>query len=178
MAGKSGGGMVIARTGAKRVQSIVPNQREWLSVLVCLNVASTAIPSFYIFRGKRFRQNYIQHYETGATMAMQPRAWMTSYLFSAWISHFVASIQRSIRISPTQRHLFVLDGHNSHVTLEVARAAKNVGLDLISLPSHTWHALQPLDVAVFKSFKQIFREYRDFWMSRNINQPANKETLA
>lgn len=178
MAGKSGGGMVIARTGAKRVQSIVPNQREWLSVLVCVNAAGTAIPSFYIFRGKRFRQNYIQHCEAGATMAMQPRAWMTSYLFSAWISHFVASIQRTIGISPTQRHLLVLDGHNSHVTLEVARAAKNVGLDLISLPSHTSHALQPLDVAVFKPFKQFFREYRDFWMSRNINQPANKETLA
>lgn len=177
-AGKNGGGMVIARTGARRVQTIVPNQREWLSVLACINAAGKAIPSFYIFRGRRFRQNYIQLCEPGATMAMQQRAWMTTYLFSAWISHFIASIQQTYGISPTLRHLLILDGHNSHCTLEVVRAAKNVGLDLITLPSHTSHALQPLDVAVFKPFKQFFREYRDFWMSRNINQPAGKETLA
>jgi hypothetical protein len=170
--------MVIAKIGAKRVHSIIPNQREWLSVLVCINAAGKAIPSFYIFWGQRFRQNYIQHSEAGATMAMQLRAWMTAYLFSAWISHFVACIQKTTGISPTQRHLLILDGHNSHITLEVAKAAKNVGLDLISLPSHTSHALQPLDVSVFKPFKQFFREYRDFWMSRHINQAATKECLA
>jgi hypothetical protein len=51
---KNGGGLVIAKTGAQRVHSIVPNQREWLFVLVCVNVAGATIPSFYIFRGKRF----------------------------------------------------------------------------------------------------------------------------
>jgi hypothetical protein len=70
---KNRGGVVIARTGAHRVHSIVPDQRNWLSVLVCINVAGLSIPSFYIFRGKRFGQNYIQRYELGTTMAMQPR---------------------------------------------------------------------------------------------------------
>lgn len=125
--------MVIARTAAKRVQSIVPNQREWLSVLVCVNAAGQSIPSFYIFKGNRFRKNYIQYCEAGATMAMQARAWMTSYLFSAWISHFIASIRRHSLLSPEHRHLLILDGHNSHVTLEVPRLAKTVGLDLITL---------------------------------------------
>ena len=111
-------------------------------------------------------------------MAMQPRAWMTSYLFSAWISHFVASIHKIGSISHEHHHLLILDGHGSHVILEVARAAMEVGLDLLSLPSHTFHALQPLDVAVFKPFKQYFCDYRDFWMSRNMDQPATKETLA
>jgi hypothetical protein len=43
---------VIARIGVRRVHSIVPDQREWLSVLVCINVVGIAIPSFYIFREK------------------------------------------------------------------------------------------------------------------------------
>jgi hypothetical protein len=81
--GRMEGGVVIARTGARRVHSVVPDQREWLSVLVCINAAGLAIPSFYIFRGKRFGQNYIERCEAGAPMAMQPRAWMTSYLFGA-----------------------------------------------------------------------------------------------
>jgi hypothetical protein len=51
-AGKNGGGIVIARTGAR------------------INATGSAIPSFYIFRGKRFGQNYIQRCEPHATMAM------------------------------------------------------------------------------------------------------------
>jgi hypothetical protein len=177
-AGKNGGGVIIARTGARRVHSIVPDQREWLSVLVCINADGSSIPSFYIFKGKRFGANYIQRCESGATMAMQPKVWMTSYLFSAWISHFIASIRRIGTISPTHRHLLILDGHASHATLDVIQEARSAGLDLITLPSHTSHALQPLDVAIFKPFKQYFREYRDFWTSRNMGSPAGKETLA
>jgi hypothetical protein len=170
--------MVIAKRGARCVQSIVPNQREWFSMLVCINAGGQAIPLFYIFWGKRVHQNYIEHCEVGATMAMQPRAWMTSYLFSAWISHFLESVNRLGGISPQQGHLLILDGHNSHMTLEVVMEAKRVGLDLLTLPSHTSHALQLLDISVFKPFKQHFREYKDFWTSHNLDQPAIKQILA
>lgn len=170
--------MVIAKIGTRSMQSIILNQRQWLSVLICVNAIGQAIPSFYIFCGKRYKQNYIQHCEVGATMTMQPRAQVTSYIFNMWISHFIASIQQKGGTSPNQHHLLILDGHNSHVTLEVAHVARNVGLDLINLPLHTSHVLQPLNVLMFKSFKQFFQEYRDFWMSRNIDKPANEETLA
>jgi hypothetical protein len=160
--GRNGGGVVIAKTGARRVQSLIPDQREWLLVLICINAVGLSIPSFYIFRGKRFRQNYIERCEPRATMAIQPWAWMTSYLFSAWISHFIELVRRFDVISSEQRYLLILDGHNSHISLDVVHEAKSVGLDLVTLPSHTSHALQPLDVCVFKPFKQYFREYRDF----------------
>jgi hypothetical protein len=75
---------------------------------------------------------------------------MTSYLFSAWISNFLESVSRIGGILPKHRHLLILVGHNNHVTLEVAVEAKKVGLDLLTLPSHTSHALQPLDVTAFK----------------------------
>jgi hypothetical protein len=176
--GKMGGGVVIARTGARRVHSVMPNQCKWLSVLVCINATGVAIPSFYIFRGKRFGQNYIHHCEPGATMAMQPRAWMTSYLFGAWMSRFIELVRASSSISPCHRHLLILDGHISHVNVEVVKEAKRASLDLLTLPSHTSHALQPLDVSIFKPFKQFFRQYKDFWMSRNLNEVASKDTLA
>jgi hypothetical protein len=170
--------MVIARRGSRSVHSIIPDQRKWLSCFVCINAGGLAIPGFYIFRGKRFRRNYIEKCETGSTMAMQVKAWMTKFLFSTWISHFLESVSRMDSILPTSRHLLILDGHTSHVTVEVVKVVRGVGLDLVSLPSHTSHTLQPLDVAVFKLFKTYFREYRNYWTSRNIGQKATKETLA
>jgi hypothetical protein len=90
---------------------------------------------------------------------------MAFYFFSAWISYFLEFVGRLGGISLERRHLLILDGHNIHVTLEVVLEAKRMGLDLLTLPCHTSQALQPLDVLVFKQFKQHFCEYRDFWTS-------------
>ena len=71
----------------------------------------------------------------------------------------------------------ILDGHNSHVTLEVINQAKKAGLDMVTLPSHTSHTLQPLDVAVFKPFKTAFRAYRDIWTMNHKGNVPRKENF-
>jgi hypothetical protein len=86
-------------------------------------------------------------------MGMQKNAWMTGHLFEKWLDHFTEHLQKRGGISPSNRHLLILDGYNSHVTIEVIEKAWILGIDMISLPSHTSHALQPLDVSCFKSFK-------------------------
>ncbi len=54
--------------------------------------------------------------------------------------------------------MLILDGDGSHVTLEVIEQARKFGLDMITLPSHTSHALQPFVVACFKPSKIAFRK--------------------
>ena len=61
--------------------------------------------------------------------------------------------------------------------LEVVKISMESGLDIISLPSHTSHALQPLDVACFKSFKIAFKKIRDVWLLTNKNRLVEKQTL-
>lgn len=156
----------------------MPVHREWVSILICMNAARLAIPSFYVFRGTCFRYNYIQRSELGATMAMQPWAWMITYIFTTWISHFIESVQQFSGISQDQQHVLILNGHTSLFTLEVIHKAWIAGLYLLTLPSYTSHALQSHNVSIFESFKQHFRAYRDFWTSRNMSLPATKETLA
>jgi hypothetical protein len=59
-----------------------------------------------------------------------------------------------------------LDGHGSHVTFEGIEQAQEFGLDMIILPSHTFNAIQPLDVACFKPFKITFKNERNISMVR------------
>jgi hypothetical protein len=100
-AGRNGGGRVLARTGAHSIHSIISKEREWLSVLVCVNAAGYHIPSFYIFRGKTFQRDYIKQCEDNASMAMQEKAWMTGQLFKSWIGHFVKNVcDCGLEISP------------------------------------------------------------------------------
>jgi len=53
-----------------------------------------------------------------------------------------------------------------------------VGLNLITMPSHTSCVLQPLDVSCFKPFKITFKAYKDVWTLANKRRDVNKEDLA
>jgi hypothetical protein len=74
--------------------------------------------------------------------------------------------------------MFILDGYGSHVTFEVIEQAQEFGLDMITLPSHTFRALQPLDVVCFKPFKITFKKERDITMVRKNYTKPDKITLA
>ncbi len=49
--------------------------------------------------------------------------------------------------------LLFLDGHASHLTLELVEKAKANNIILFKLPAHASHLIQPLDVGVFKTTK-------------------------
>ena len=108
-------------------------------------------------------------------MAMSRKAWMTAYLFSVWIDHFIQALQNHSSISVSSPHLLVLD---EHVTIEVVKRARAMELHLLTLPLHYSHAMQPLDMVVFKPFKGAFRVYRDAWTLQNRDRGTRKEVLA
>ena len=136
------------------------------------------MPSYYEFKGKRQRQEFISSCENGACMGMQENGYMDAANFNKWMDYFLNYYESRGNLSLTKRMLLILDGHKSHVTLEVLQKAKAHGLDMVSLPSHTSHALQPLDISCFKPFKQSFRAYRDAWRRQNIGKKVGKQELA
>ena len=174
---KNGGATVLAKRGSKLVNSITPDQREHISVLSCINAAGGKIPNFYIVKGKYFTANHIAGCEPGAVMGVQHNAWMTKFLFESWIPHFLRVLGKGPGVSPTNRHLLIVDGHTSHVTIEVTKTCMQYGIDIVTLPSHTSHALQPLDRTCFAPFKAAFRRIRDDWIRDRQNKKVSKSML-
>ena len=128
---------------------MIPNEHEWLFVLNCINVNGRHISNFYICKEKQIRQNFVKLLDPGDVMAIQPKAWMTIYLFDSWTSHFVQALHQRSGISSSNCHLLVLNSHILYVMLfDVSKAAK-ARLDIVILPLHTSHHLQPLDIAIF-----------------------------
>ena len=160
------------------MQCIVPNEREHLTILSAISASGVSTPNYYIFKGKRASKTYIQLCEDGATFGMSKKGWMGNHLFAQWMDHFLNSLITRGDFSPSQRHLLILDGHKSHISLQVLQKARAHGLDMISLPSHTSHALQPLDVACFAPFKKAIRTYWGMWMYQGVGDKVKKEPLA
>ena len=67
--------------------------------------------------------------------------------------------------------LLVLDGHGSHITIDVIEYARSKEIHPLCLPSHTSHILQPSDIGVFKS---VFSKY----MAKNPGRIITKDNLA
>lgn len=167
---------VIAKRGSKNVPKILPKNREWITILCCVNAVGASIPGFYLFEGKNQLKNYIKNCEPGPCMAAHPHAWMTKELFFSWLCHFAASVPGGV--SPEIRHLLIFFGHCSHVAIQTIKEANKLGIDLLTLPAHTTHRLQPLDVSVFGPFKCYFRSERASWMAKNPRVEVKRFELA
>ena len=88
---------------------------------------------------------------------------MTSENFFSWMKHFVSHV----RLSNKDKVLLLLDNHHSHVTLETIDYDKEHGIVLLSFPPHCSHKLQPLDRAVYGTFKRYYYSSCDCWMKEN-----------
>jgi hypothetical protein len=98
------------------VYNTIPKSKEWLTINYVVNAVRTTLPWFYIFKGERIQNEYIQFYKPRIYMAMQSKAWMTTFLFKKIIFLFYKSIPGGIFL--TNKHMLIFDGHGSHVTLE------------------------------------------------------------
>ena len=106
------------------------------------------------------------------------KRWMDTYLFSIWMDQFLNLITTRGDFSSIQTRLIILNRHESHINLEVLQKTRTHGLDMLSLPSHTSHDLQTLDMACFGPFKKSFRAYRNLWAMQGSAKSVSKEHLA
>ncbi|MCO5609724.1 hypothetical protein L7F22_063956 [Adiantum nelumboides] len=103
-------------------------------------------------------------------MAMQKEARMIGELFQAWLEHFKTAIMDDMGLE--SRHLLILDGHGSHVSLEVVGKAHEAGIDIVTLPAHTSHKLQPWTSLCLSHSRPIFERRGQFG---NKKQPVHKQ---
>jgi hypothetical protein len=51
--GQNGGVFILVNSDFRSMHSIIPNKREWLYVLFCINATKKCLLIFYIFKGKK-----------------------------------------------------------------------------------------------------------------------------
>lgn len=155
---------VIAATGQKQVGSITSAERGSLVTLIySMSASGNLVPPMFVFP----RVNFRDHMMNGAPPSSVGRAtasgWSNEDIFIDYLHHFIAHV----KCSPTNKVLLILDNHDSHATLEAVDLAKSNGIVLLTLPPHTSHRLQPLDVAVFGPFKTCFNHAMDGFLRSN-----------
>ncbi|KAF0311201.1 Jerky -like [Amphibalanus amphitrite] len=132
------------------------------SVLFCVNATGSYFPPFVVYKAKREPfDSWMRGGPPGTAYGTTPSGWMEGNIFESWFQTiFVPEITKKHDGQPT---VLVYDGHGSHMTYRTAALAKDNNITVVCLPPHTSHAIQPLDVAVFKPVKVAWAQILKRW---------------
>ena len=98
--------------------------------------------------------------------------WMDTKLFAEWLEHgFNEDIkQRSV----TKPVILFIDGAKVHLSIEASEFCTRNNIILYTLYPNATHLIQPLDLALMGSMKNIYKEEMRKWLMRNIGETFDK----
>lgn len=156
---------VLAKRGTARVGRVSSAERgKTTTAVCCVSAAGTSVPPMLIFGGrKKVDPRLLKDAPRGTIMGSSDNGWITSQLFCKWMDHFID------HAGPSQdrRVLLIMDNHKSHISMELIGQARKAGVDIVTIPPHTSHIVQPLDIAVFAGFKAAWRRQVGYYHDSN-----------
>ncbi len=142
---------VIARKGQKIVGRISSAERGRLvTVICCMSAVGDYIPPMMVFARKRSNADLIKDAPFGTILGISNNGWSTSECFFTWMKHF----KEYANPSEDNPVLLILDNHDTHINLELIEYCNTNHIEILSIPPHTSHRLQPLDISFFGPFKK------------------------
>jgi hypothetical protein len=119
-----------------------------------MSAAGMFVPPLLMFKRLRFKFELSTGAPPGTQFACTENGWITSDVFVQWLKHFI----QTTKPSKETNVLLLLDGHTTHTkNFQAINLARENGVILLSLPAHTTHRLQPLDVGFLKPLSVFFQ---------------------
>lgn len=109
-----------------------------------------------LFAYERIPQSVVALMPDNWGLGKSESGWMTREFFFEYVSNiFYPWIIKNAIPLPV---ILYVDGHKSHLTLHLSSFCSEKGIILISLYPNSTHLLQPMDVGVFKPFKNGWKK--------------------
>ncbi|KAF3349016.1 Glycerate kinase [Verticillium dahliae VDG2] len=149
-------GMVVTSSERRsNVKMRQPGNREWVTVIQGVGALGFCVPPFIVVSGKYHLSTWYQDDAISRDwrVATSPNGWTTNEIGLEWIRHFHQHTKS--RTSGGYR-LLILDGHESHHSVDFELYCKENNIITLCMPPHSSHILQPLDVGCFGPLKKAY----------------------
>lgn len=166
---------VLTTKGKKIVSKVSSGERgQLITAVCCVSASGIYVPPALIFPRKRLKDELYLNAPPGTLKLISDSGFINTNLFYKWIKHF-KSFTSPTAASPV---LLILDNHSSHRDLQVIQYCRENHIDLLSLPPHASHRLQPLDVGFFGPLKTAYSHECDNWMVSNPGKVITQTQVA
>jgi hypothetical protein len=145
-------------TGSQRVSNarlVQPGNRDWVTVIQGVGALGFCLPPFIVVAGKNHLTSWYKDSPLPPDWMITTslNGWTTNEIGLQWIHHFEKHTQRR---TTGGKRLLILDGHESHYSVEFDSFCKEKSIIPLYMPPHSSHLLQPLDVGCFGPLKKAF----------------------
>ena len=154
---------VWAPKGARRSHAKGNECRFSLTCLMTIFADGTSMPPFFIVKGKKYSPPWFHDPvvvgalrsagQVQAGLTVQGNAWMDTSIFLKWIEELFLPYTASKRSAETPL-LLLMDNFGAHINHEVLRKLVDNHVKVVTLPPHSSHLLQALDVGIMLPFKK------------------------
>jgi hypothetical protein len=143
----------------KSAHTIVSGNREHCTLLAHIKADGTAYPPCFIFQGKKLPVNCLKNAPPGAGAWCQENAWMDSPAFYHHMTDFYYLLAlKEGEISAQKPLLLILDGHKTHVTLDMIEFGIAHHIYIVTCAPNSSHLSQPLDLRCFSTLLEFVRQ--------------------
>jgi len=175
MMGVIGSTLVVTRADRRgKAKSVQPGNREWATAIECINSQGWCLPPFLIVSGQYHLANWSRESGLPLDWVIKPttNGWTDNETGLDWIKHFEKHTKT--RTKGTYR-LLVLDGHESHISAEFEVYCKDKNIITLSMPPHSSHLLQPLDIALYSPLKRAYSKEIELFIKASVNHITKQE---
>ncbi|CAH2097797.1 unnamed protein product [Euphydryas editha] len=165
---------VVGAKGHAATRVISSPGRDNTTVLLGANAAGDKAPPLIIYKGKNVWDTWISpDAYPGTSYAATKNGWMETEIFEMFFKKTFIPL-----INDQRPILLIYDGHSTHVGLNIIEEARKENVTILKLPPHSSHVLQPLDIAVMKSFKDRWDPLLVEWQRLHVGSVLPKSELA
>ena len=132
---------------------VIQGRQEWVTAIECINAIGETIPPLVIFKAQYTNTSWIPaDAPPNWRFSTSNKGWTTDSHGFEWIQTVFEPLTRPA--DPSERRLLIMDGHSSHMTAKFIALCMDSNIDMLILPPHTSHELQPLDISLFQPLKK------------------------
>ncbi|GBP27792.1 hypothetical protein EVAR_94196_1 [Eumeta japonica] len=166
---------IIAAKGARQLNKVTSAERGTLVTMCCaVSATGSTLPPAMVFPRKQLKSFMLNGAPVGTLGLAQSTDCMNSDLFPEVMKHFV-KVTASTKENPS---LLIVDNHDSQLASAVLNIAKDNGVTLLTIPPHSSHRLQPLDVSVFGPLQTYYNAAMDSWLMRHPGKTISIYNIA
>nr|CAI5844919.1 unnamed protein product [Callosobruchus analis] len=170
-------GKVIAPKGKKNVYEVdLGKAKENLTAMFTFSASGIITPPMIIYPNKRLSSVVANEIPDEWAIGLTENGWMKSEVFIDYIKNHLHPYLR--KINTKFPIILFVDGHRSHLSLELSKVCTNLEIVLIALYPNCTRIMQPADIANFRPLKSLWKRSVLQWRHKNPYCQLSKQHFA
>ena len=147
---------------------------EHVSIVECIFANGTVIAPLIIIKGAVIQARWFADLQDGdIAIGVSESGYSNDILSFQWLQHWD---RLSKKTQQGEYCLLIIDGYESHLTIQFVQYYEMQKIILLQLPPHSTHFLRSLDVVIFQQWKHWHAEVIDCAVRHGVGK-FNRQTF-